>query len=205
MLNIAEERYRPRRIASNDPSRTLDKFAGSTNVCQIRSVVPLHERFPATTPRLDLIPPLQDILSDQSAPIFHPPLLLEQIPTGISGKSSKKKHPVFVKNLPGTCAHSSNMPEVFAVPVFFIVFRETLETTIVVSVLLSFLKQQLGPDRDRTVYKKLRNQVRWCWVSSTSSLTKPIATGMVWRPHWLCDLPDHRMRYDWGLLRHWHR
>lgn len=51
------------------------------------------------------------------------------------------------------------MPNVFAVPVFFIVFRETLETSIIVSVLLSFLKQQLGPDRDRTVYKKLRNQV----------------------------------------------
>jgi high-affinity iron transporter len=53
----------------------------------------------------------------------------------------------------------AKMPEVFAVPVFFIVFRETLETTIVVSVLLSFLKQQLGPDRDKTVYKRLRNQV----------------------------------------------
>ena len=51
------------------------------------------------------------------------------------------------------------MVNVFAVPVFFIVFRETLETSIIVSVLLSFLKQQLGPDRDKTVYKKLRNQV----------------------------------------------
>lgn len=51
------------------------------------------------------------------------------------------------------------MVNVFAVPVFFIVFRETLETTIIVSVLLAFLKQQLGPDRDKTVYKKLRNQV----------------------------------------------
>ncbi|KIX07945.1 uncharacterized protein Z518_02599 [Rhinocladiella mackenziei CBS 650.93] len=51
------------------------------------------------------------------------------------------------------------MPDVFAVPVFFIVFRETLETVIVVSVLLSFLKQQLVPDRDRNVYKKLRNQI----------------------------------------------
>ncbi|KAL2432755.1 High affinity iron permease ftrA [Exophiala dermatitidis] len=51
------------------------------------------------------------------------------------------------------------MVNVFAVPVFFIVFRETLETSIVVSVLLSFLKQQLGPDRDRNVYKKLRNQI----------------------------------------------
>ena len=52
------------------------------------------------------------------------------------------------------------MVQVFAVPVFFIVFRETLETSIIVSVLLSFLKQQLGPDKDQTVYNKLRKQVR---------------------------------------------
>ena len=51
------------------------------------------------------------------------------------------------------------MPDVFAVPVFFIVFRETLETSIVVSVLLAFIKQQLGPDRDRNVFRKLRKQV----------------------------------------------
>lgn len=43
--------------------------------------------------------------------------------------------------------------------VFFICFRETLETGIIVSVLLSFLKQALGPDRDPTVYKKLVRQV----------------------------------------------
>lgn len=49
---------------------------------------------------------------------------------------------------------------VFAVPVFLIVFRETLETAIIVSVLLAFLKQTLdGPDRDVVVYKKLRRQV----------------------------------------------
>lgn len=51
------------------------------------------------------------------------------------------------------------MVYIFAVPVFFIVFREALETVIVVSVLLSFLKQQLGPDRDPTVYQKLRKQI----------------------------------------------
>ena len=51
------------------------------------------------------------------------------------------------------------MVNVFAVPVFFIVFRETLETSIIVSVLLSFLKQQLG-QQDKTVYNKLRKQVR---------------------------------------------
>jgi high-affinity iron transporter len=52
------------------------------------------------------------------------------------------------------------MPNAFAVPIFFIVFRETIETGIVISVLLSFLKQQLGPGHDAQVYKKLRKQVR---------------------------------------------
>lgn len=51
------------------------------------------------------------------------------------------------------------MVNVFAVPVFFIVFRETLETVIVVSVLLSFLKQQIGSQEDPVLYKKLRKQV----------------------------------------------
>jgi high-affinity iron transporter len=50
--------------------------------------------------------------------------------------------------------------QVFAVPVFFVVFRETLETVIIVSVLLAFLKQTLGsPNGDSTVYKKLVRQV----------------------------------------------
>ncbi|OCT50135.1 Plasma membrane iron permease [Cladophialophora carrionii] len=70
------------------------------------------------------------------------------------------------------------MPDVFAVPVFFIVFRETLETTIVVSVLLSFLKQQLGPDKDRTVYKKLRNQV-WYGVLVGFVICLIIGCGMI--------------------------
>lgn len=51
------------------------------------------------------------------------------------------------------------MANVFAVPVFFIVFRETLETSLVVSILLAFLKQQIGPEKDAKTYKKLRNQV----------------------------------------------
>lgn len=50
---------------------------------------------------------------------------------------------------------------VFAVPVFLVVFRETLETVIIVSVLLAFLKQTLdGPNRDVRVYKALVKQVR---------------------------------------------
>lgn len=51
--------------------------------------------------------------------------------------------------------------DVFSVPVFLVVFRETLETVIIVSVLLAFLKQTLdGPNRDVTVYKRLVRQVR---------------------------------------------
>ncbi|KAH6695485.1 plasma membrane iron permease [Plectosphaerella plurivora] len=53
---------------------------------------------------------------------------------------------------------------VFAVPVFLVVFRETLETVIIVSVLMAFLKQALGgPDGDQRVYKILRRQV-WLGV-----------------------------------------
>lgn len=51
--------------------------------------------------------------------------------------------------------------DVFSVPVFLVVFRESLETVIIVSVLLAFLKQTLdGPNRDVAVYKALRRQVR---------------------------------------------
>lgn len=50
--------------------------------------------------------------------------------------------------------------KVFAVPVFFVVFRETLETVVIVSVLLAWLKQTLdGPNADKAVYKKLVKQV----------------------------------------------
>ncbi|TVY38678.1 Plasma membrane iron permease [Lachnellula occidentalis] len=57
---------------------------------------------------------------------------------------------------------------VFAVPVFFVVFRETLETAVIVSVLLAFLKQTLdGPNRDRAVYKKLVKQV---WYGTIGGL-----------------------------------
>jgi high-affinity iron transporter len=49
----------------------------------------------------------------------------------------------------------------FSVPIFFVVFRETLETVIIVSVLLAFLKQTLdGPNQDAVAYKKLARQVR---------------------------------------------
>jgi high-affinity iron transporter len=55
---------------------------------------------------------------------------------------------------------TATMPNVFAPQVFFIVFREVLEAVIIVSVLLSFLKQCLGqPDQDQKIYKRLVRQV----------------------------------------------
>lgn len=44
--------------------------------------------------------------------------------------------------------------------VFFICFRECLETSIIVSVLLSFLKQTLSAEGERNAYKGLVKQVR---------------------------------------------
>ncbi|RMZ85848.1 hypothetical protein DV737_g469, partial [Chaetothyriales sp. CBS 132003] len=66
------------------------------------------------------------------------------------------------------------MVNVFAVPVFFIVFREVTETSIIVSVLLSFLKQQLGNNPDRSVYKKLVKQV---WYGTLIGLVICIIIG----------------------------
>ncbi|EAW14722.1 FTR1 family protein [Aspergillus clavatus NRRL 1] len=51
--------------------------------------------------------------------------------------------------------------DVFAVPIFFICFRECIETSIVVSVLLSFLKQTLGGEHDAPTRKRLIRQVWW--------------------------------------------
>lgn len=49
------------------------------------------------------------------------------------------------------------MPDVFSVPIFLVTFREALETVIIVSVLLAFLKQTL--DDDKVLHKKLVRQV----------------------------------------------
>ncbi|CAH2350776.1 plasma membrane iron permease [[Candida] railenensis] len=54
------------------------------------------------------------------------------------------------------------MVNVFSPEVFFIVFRETLEAVIVISVLLAFLKKGLGgSENDPAVYKRLKRQVWW--------------------------------------------
>ncbi|KAF2629514.1 iron permease FTR1 family protein [Macroventuria anomochaeta] len=55
------------------------------------------------------------------------------------------------------------MVQIFAAQVFFICFRESLETSIIVSVLLSFLKQTLSREDEKPVYRKLVRQV-WLGV-----------------------------------------
>jgi high-affinity iron transporter len=60
--------------------------------------------------------------------------------------------------------------DVFAVPVFFVVFRETLETVVIVSVLLAFLKQTLdGPDQDVVLRKRLVKQVGYYQMEISSA------------------------------------
>ncbi|KAI0479163.1 iron permease-like protein [Xylariaceae sp. FL0804] len=69
--------------------------------------------------------------------------------------------------------------DVFSVPVFLVVFRESLETVIIVSVLLAFLKQALdGPDRDLKTYKTLVRQV-WLGVGLGFCLCLVIAGGLI--------------------------
>ncbi|KAJ2979752.1 hypothetical protein NUW58_g7123 [Xylaria curta] len=69
--------------------------------------------------------------------------------------------------------------DVFSVPVFLVVFRETLETVIIVSVLLAFLKQTLdGPNRNVAVYKSLVKQV-WLGVGVGFFICLVVAGGII--------------------------
>jgi high-affinity iron transporter len=65
--------------------------------------------------------------------------------------------------------------DVFSVPVFLVVFRETLEAVIVVSVLLAFLKQTLdGPNGSPVAYKSLVRQVSTsCWAKISATFSAP--------------------------------
>ncbi|RKF80880.1 Plasma membrane iron permease [Golovinomyces cichoracearum] len=57
---------------------------------------------------------------------------------------------------------------IFAVPIFFVVFRETLETAIIVSVLLVFLRQMFdSPSQNIPAYKNL---VRQIWLGTAVGL-----------------------------------
>ncbi|KAK8157216.1 iron permease FTR1/Fip1/EfeU [Phyllosticta citrichinensis] len=67
---------------------------------------------------------------------------------------------------------------VFAVSVFFIVFRECLETSIIVSVLLAFLKQTLGKEGEHAAYRSLLRQV-WAGVGLGFVICLCIGAGMI--------------------------
>jgi hypothetical protein len=62
--------------------------------------------------------------------------------------------------------------------VFFICFRECLETSIIVSVLLAFLKQTLGPEHDAAVRKRLVRQV-WAGVGCGIFICLVICAGVI--------------------------
>ncbi|KAF2138111.1 uncharacterized protein K452DRAFT_234816 [Aplosporella prunicola CBS 121167] len=65
-----------------------------------------------------------------------------------------------------------------ATSVFFICMRECLETSIIVSVLLSFLKQTLGPEHDAVTYKRLVKQI-WFGVALGLFLCLIIGGGFI--------------------------
>lgn len=67
------------------------------------------------------------------------------------------------------------MPNVFSVEIFFIIFRECLEASVIISVLLSFIRQGVGHAKhDRRLYKKLIWQV---WIGAGLGLLICLAIG----------------------------
>ena len=70
-----------------------------------------------------------------------------------------------------SCLNSSR---VLTTTVFFICLRESLETSIIVSVLLAFLKQTLTSENDAPVYRKLVRQV---WLGVLSGVAICVAIG----------------------------
>ncbi|KAI8056350.1 high-affinity iron permease [Thamnidium elegans] len=69
--------------------------------------------------------------------------------------------------------------DLFDVPIFFIIFRETCEAAIIVSVLLSFLKKVF--DIDSIVYKRLRKQV---WLGAGLGLLICVCIGAAFIAVW---------------------
>lgn len=70
------------------------------------------------------------------------------------------------------------MADVFAVPVFFIVFRETIETSIIVAVLLALIKQTLGDGHQSVTHTKLVRQV-WIGTAMGALFCLIIGGGMI--------------------------
>lgn len=67
------------------------------------------------------------------------------------------------------------LANVFSVEIFFILFRETLEASVIISVILAFLKQGLGSDDgDRSLYNRMRLQV---WIGAALGIGICLAIG----------------------------
>jgi high-affinity iron transporter len=66
------------------------------------------------------------------------------------------------------------MVNVFSVEIFFIVFRECLEASVIISVLLSFVKQGVGSNQDPKLYRRLVWQI---WIGAASGLLICLAIG----------------------------
>ncbi|KAM0323901.1 hypothetical protein ACHAQA_008482 [Verticillium albo-atrum] len=68
------------------------------------------------------------------------------------------------------------MEDLFSLPIFFITFRESLETAIIVSVLLAFIKRTLDPQRDAALYTTMVRQV---WLGTAVGVLVCILLGAV--------------------------
>ncbi|KAG7133278.1 High affinity iron permease ftrA like protein [Verticillium longisporum] len=68
------------------------------------------------------------------------------------------------------------MEDLFSLPIFFITFRESLETAIIVSVLLAFIKRTLDPQRDAVLYSTMVRQV---WLGTAVGVLVCILLGAV--------------------------
>ncbi|CDH55156.1 plasma membrane iron permease [Lichtheimia corymbifera JMRC:FSU:9682] len=75
--------------------------------------------------------------------------------------------------------------DLFNVPIFFIIFRETTEAAIIVSVLLSFLVKVF--EKGSPVYKRLRNQV---WIGGAVALLVCLCIGAAFIAVWYTVLSD---------------
>ncbi|GME76952.1 unnamed protein product [Ambrosiozyma monospora] len=65
------------------------------------------------------------------------------------------------------------MANVFNVQIFFVVFRETIEAVIVISVLLAFVKQGIGAKQPQ-LYKKLIRQI---WIGAIAGIVLCLILG----------------------------